>query len=184
MNRLATPAQLRASLLRWSLFLIPVVMLAGFVSGQVGGSAANNPWFEALAKPAIYPPPATFGIVWSALYFMMGLAFAMVCSAWGARWRPWAILAFLVQLALNLSWSPVFFAMHDIALAQAIILAMVVAIAVTIWLFWKVRRAAAWLLVPYLAWVCFASVLNWQFLQLNPDASAIDGNNAVQRIEF
>lgn len=184
MNRLATPAQLRASLLRWSLFLIPAVMLLGSLSGIVGGSGADGPWFAALEKPAIFPPPATFGIVWSALYFMMGLSLAMVCAAWGARWRPWAIAAFLVQFALNLSWSPVFFAMHDLVLAQVIIVAMIPAIGVTIWLFWKVRRAAAWLLVPYLAWVCFASLLNWQFLQLNPDASEIAESNAVQRIEL
>ena len=184
MNRLATPAQLRASLLRWSLFLIPVVMLLGSLSGIIGGSGADGPWFMALEKPAIFPPPATFGIVWTALYFMMGLAFAMVCSAWGARWRPWAILAFLVQFALNLAWSPVFFRLHDLVLAQVIIVAMIPAIAVTIWLFRKVRAAAAWLLVPYLAWVCFASVLNWQFLQLNPNADEIPETNAVQRIEL
>lgn len=184
MNRLASPAQLRASLLRWALFLIPLVMLLGFLSGQVAGSVASNPWFAALEKPAIYPPPATFGIVWSALYFMMGLALAMVCAAWGARWRPYAVVAFMVQFLLNLSWSPVFFAQHDIALAQAILVAMVVAVVVTIWLFAKVRKAAAWLLVPYLAWIVFAGVLNWQFLQLNPDASEVDANNAVQRMEL
>lgn len=184
MNRLASPAQLRASLLRWSLFLVPTVLLLGFLSGQVAGSAANNPWFEALAKPAIFPPPFLFGIVWSILYVMMGLAFAMVCAAWGARWRPYAVVAFLIQLALNLAWSPTFFAVHDIALAQGILVALDVAVIVTIWLFWKVRRAAAWLLVPYLAWILFASVLNWQFLQLNPDASEINPNNAVQTMEL
>lgn len=184
MKRLASPAQLRASLLRWSLFLIPLVMLLGFLSGQTAGSGPGNPWFDALQKPAIYPPPALFGIVWSALYFMMGLALAMVCAAWGARWRIYALLAFAVQLALNLSWSPVFFAMHDIVLAQAILVALVVVVVVTIWLFAKVRMAAAWLLVPYLAWILFASVLNWQFLQLNPQAGDIDANNAVQRIEL
>ncbi|MEO5705642.1 MAG: TspO/MBR family protein [Alteraurantiacibacter sp.] len=184
MNRLASPAQLRASLLRWSLFLVPTVLLLGFLSGQVAGSAADNPWFAALDKPTIFPPPIAFPIAWTILYAMMGLAFAMVCAAWGARWRPYAVVAFLIQLALNLAWSPTFFAMHDIALAQAILVALDVALIVTIWLFWKVRRGAAWLLLPYLAWILFASVLNWQFLQLNPDASEIDPNNAVQRIEL
>lgn len=183
MNRLASPAQLRASLLRWALFLIPLVMLLGFLSGRVGGDA-SSPWFMALEKPAIFPPPATFGIVWSALYFMMGLALAMIAAAWGARWRPYALIAFVIQLALNLVWSPVFFGLHDIKLAQVILVALVVAVVVTIWLFAKVRLAAAWLLVPYLAWIAFASVLNWQFMQLNPDAKGIDANNAVQRIEL
>ena len=80
MNRLASPTQLRASFLRWSLFVVPAVMLLGFLSGQVAGSTAESPWFISLEKPATFPPPATFGIVWSMLYFMMGVAFALVCS--------------------------------------------------------------------------------------------------------
>lgn len=184
MNRLASAAQLRASLLRWALFIVPTVMLLGFLSGQLAGSGAENPWFAALQKPALYPPPATFGIVWTVLYLMMGLSLAMVCAAWGARWRPYAVVALIVQLAINLAWSPVFFARHDIAAALGVIAALDVALLITIWLVWKVRRAAAWLLVPYLAWVLFATFLNWQFLQLNPNADDIGANNAVQRIEF
>ncbi len=184
MNRLASPSQLRASLLRWSLFLVPLVLLLGFASGQVAGSGADNPWFAALAKPRIYPPPAAFGIVWSVLYLMMGVALAMVCAAWGARWRPFALVAFGLQFALNLAWSPVFFARHDMALALAVLIALDVALLGTIWLFWKVRRAAALLLLPLLAWCLFATALNWQFLQLNPDISEADANNAVQRIEL
>lgn len=184
MNRLATPGQLRASLLRWSLFIVPVVVLLGFASGQMASSGPDNPWFAALEKPGTYPPPATFGYVWTILYVMMGVSFAMVCAAWGARWRPLAIVAFVVQLALNLAWSPVFFAMHEIELALAVLLALDVALMVTIWLFWRVRRAAAWLLVPYLLWCLFATLLNWQILDLNPNASEIDPNNAVQRIEL
>ncbi|TIX50471.1 TspO/MBR family protein [Alteraurantiacibacter aquimixticola] len=182
MNRLASPAQLRASLLRWSLFIVPVVVLAGFVSGQMAGSGADNPWFAALYKPAIYPPPITFGIVWGVLYVLMGVALAMVCAAWGARWRTLAILAFLVQFALNLAWSSVFFAMHDIELALIVIAALDVMLVLTIWLFWKVRRLAGLLLLPYLAWCLFATALTWQFLQLNPDASDVNANNAVQRV--
>ena len=184
MNRLASPGQLRASLLRWSLFIVPIVMLLGFASGQLAGSGADNPWFAALEKPGIYPPPAAFGIVWTILYLMMGVAFAMICSAWGARMRPYAIVAFVLQFALNLAWSPVFFAQHDITMALAIIVALDVALIGTIYLFWKVRRAAAWLMLPYLAWVLFATALNWQFLQLNPDAGDVSPNNAVQRIEL
>ncbi len=184
MNRLASPAQLRASLLRWSLFIVPIVVLLGFASGQMAGSGASNPWFAALEKPGIYPPPAAFGIVWTVLYIMMGAAMAMVCSAWGARWRPFAVVAFIIQFIVNLAWSPVFFAKHDIALALAIVAALDVAVLVTIWLFWKVRRAAAWLMLPYLAWILFATELNWQFLELNPNAGEINANNAVQRIEL
>ena len=183
MNRLASPAQLRASFFRWALFLVPTIVLLGFLSGQVGGSA-DSPWFAALEKPATFPPPATFGIVWSVLYAMMGVALALVCAAWGARFRTPAIIAFVVQLLINLAWSPVFFGEHQISTALAIILALDVAVIVTIALFWRVRRLAAVLLLPYLAWILFATLLNWQFLQFNPGADGADVSNAVQRIEL
>ena len=184
MNRLASPAQLRASVLRWTLFLVPSVILLGFLSGQYAGSTAGNPWFAALAKPAIYPPPAAFGIVWTVLYALMGFALALVCAAWGARYRMPAILAFALQFALNLAWSPVFFGEHQITTALAILVVLDVAVLLTLVLFWKVRRMAGLLLLPYLAWILFATVLNWQFLQLNPDADGARPSNAVQRIEL
>ncbi|MGX7895767.1 TspO/MBR family protein [Tsuneonella sp. HG222] len=184
MNRLASPSQLRASVLRWALFLVPTVMLLGYLSGVVGGSTADSPWFMSLDKPAIFPPPAAFGIVWSILYFLMGIALALVCAAWGARGRGLAIAAFVIQLALNLAWSPTFFAFHQITLALALLLAIDVAVLTTTILFFRVRRLAGWLLVPYLAWVLFATVLNWQFLQLNPDADGRDVSGSVQRIEL
>lgn len=182
MNRLASPAQLRASFLRWALFTVPLVLLLGFVSGQAG--SADSPWFAGLAKPAIFPPPATFGIVWSVLYALMGVALALVCAAWGARYRLPAILAFLVQLAINLAWSPVFFALHEISTALGVIIALDVAVLVTVALFWLVRRWAGILLLPYLAWILFATLLNWQFLELNRQADGKDSSYAVQRIEL
>ena len=184
MNRLASPAQLRASLVRWALFLVPAILLLGFLSGQYAGSTTDNPWFAALDKPAIYPPPVTFVIVWAALYALMGFALALVCSAWGARYRAPAILAFALQLALNLAWSPLFFAEHEITLALALLGALDLAVVLAIVLFWKVRRAAALLLLPYLAWILFATVLNWQFLELNPKADGAQVSNAVQRIDL
>lgn len=184
MNRLASPAQLRASFLRWSLFLVPLVVLLGFASGVVAGSTADSPWFAALEKPATFPPPATFGIVWTVLYVLMGFAFAMVCSAWGARWRVAAIVAFAIQLAVNLAWSPVFFGAHQITMALYVIVALDVLVIVTVVLFWKVRKAAALLLLPYLAWILFATVLNWQFLGLNRDLDGREVSSAVQRIEL
>lgn len=184
MNRLASPAQLRASFFRWALFIVPAVMLLGFLSGQMAGSTADSPWFIALDKPSTFPPPVTFGIVWTILYFLMGLALALVCAAWGARGRVWAIVAFVAQFALNLAWSPVFFAMHEIRAALVVIGVLDVLVIVTIALFWQVRRLAAWLMLPYLAWILFATVLNWQFLQLNPGADGTDVSGSVQRIEL
>ncbi|MCB2065165.1 MAG: tryptophan-rich sensory protein [Erythrobacter sp.] len=182
MNRLASPAQLRASLIRWLLFLVPLVMLLGFLSSQFG--SANTPWFAALAKPATFPPPATFGIVWTVLYVMMGAALAMVCAAWGSRGRGLAIVAFVVQFALNLAWSPTFFGAHQIANALWLLVALDVTLLLTVVLFVRVRKWAGVLLLPYLAWVLFATLLNWQFLQLNPDAAEFHESGAVQTIQL
>lgn len=184
MNRLASPAQLRASYMRWALFLVPLVVLLGLMSGWISGSTADSPWFAALTKPAIFPPPLVFPIVWTVLYILMGLAVARVCSAWGARWRGPAIFAFVLQLAVNLAWSPVFFGEHEISIGLYVILILDVLAIVTVWLFWRVRRMAAWLMLPYLAWILFATVLNWQFLRLNPDLDGVDVSGAVQRIEI
>ena len=183
MNRLASPAQLRASFVRWALFLVPAVMLLGFLSGRFGGQA-QDPWFLALEKPAIFPPPAIFGVVWPILYVLMGFAAATICAAWGSRYRLPAILAFVLQLLVNLAWTPVFFGEHEMTFALYVIIALDVAVVVTIMLFWKVRSAAAWLLLPYLAWILFATVLNYELLRLNPEADGVEGSYPVQRIEL
>ena len=184
MNRLASPAQLRASFVRWALFLVPSVLLLGFLSGRLGGEAASDPWFMALDKPDIFPPPVAFGIVWPILYVLMGFAVATVCAAWGSRYRLPAILAFVLQLLVNLAWTPVFFGEHEITFALYVILVLDVAVFVTIVLFWQVRRMAALLLLPYLAWILFAAVLNYEFLRLNPDADGVEGSYAVERFEL
>lgn len=183
MNRLASPAQLRASFFRWALFAVPLVLLLGFVSGKAG-SPAGSAWFAALAKPSTFPPPAVFPIVWAALYALMGVALALVCAAWGARFRTAAIALFVVQLAFNLAWSPVFFGLHQIKIALAVILALDVAALIATALFWRVRRLAGWLMVPYVLWILFATLLNWQFLELNPQADGAKASYAVQRIEL
>jgi tryptophan-rich sensory protein len=185
MNMLASRGQLRASFIRWALFVVPVVLLLGFLSGQMAGSGPGNLWFDYLEKPAIYPPPATFGIVWTILYIMIGVAVALVCAAWGARGRTAALIVFAVHFLLNLAWSPTFFAFHQISLALGIIVGMIVTLLPAIWLFWKVRPLAGALLLPYLAWIVFAAALNWQFLQLNPEADGVDEPyKAVQRYEI
>ena len=172
MTELASPGQLRASLLRWSLFLAPLLLLLGTISGMMSNSGENNFWFAGLEKPAIYPPPATFGIVWTVLYLLMGVALAMVVTARGAPGRTLAMGVFVVQFLLNLAWSPVFFGMQLLVPGFYLLLAIDVAVLLTVVLFYRVRPLAAWLLVPYLAWVLFAAVLNWQFVQANPEEAA------------
>lgn len=184
MRYLASPAQLRASLLRWSLFTVPAVLGLGFLSSLVANAGPGNPWFAALEKPALYPPPATFGIVWSVLYVVIGVALAMVGSARGAAGRATGMALFIIQMVFNLAWSPVFFALHEMAVAFAIILAMIGLTAAMIPVFWRVRPIAGALLLPYLAWLCFASVLNYQFLALNPMADGARNSGAAVRVQI
>jgi tryptophan-rich sensory protein len=184
MTVLASHAQLRASFLRWALFLVPLVLLLGFLSGKVSGSSAQNQWFAALEKPVLYPDPIAFPIVWTTLYVLMGLAAALVCSAWGARWRGLALVLFAIQLGINLAWSPVFFQLHQIQNALYVIAALDGAVLLTLIVFFVVRKLAGVLLLPYLAWVAFATFLNWQILVLNPDANSYETSAPVQRVEL
>lgn len=183
MNAIASRSQLRASFLRWALLTVPAVLLLGFMAGRLGGDA-NSLWFQSLVKPAIFPPPIWFGIVWSILYIMLGFALALVCAAWGARGRAAAIAIFLIQLAVNMAWSPVFFGQHQITAGLIIISVLDVLVIITVLLFWRVRKLAAVLMLPYLAWILFATVLNYEFLRLNPDADGVQPSGAVQRMEF
>lgn len=169
MSELASPGQLRAALLRWSLFLAPLLLLLGTLSGALSGSGSGSPWFLGLEKPSIYPPPATFGIAWTVLYLLMGVALAMIVTARGAAGRRAAIAMFAVQFLLNLAWSPVFFGMQQLSAALILLVVIDLAVIVTVWLFCKVRPLAAYLLLPYLAWALFATALNYQFLAANPE---------------
>lgn len=182
MSEIASPGQLRAAFLRWALVLVPGVLLLGFLSGAMAGSGADNPWFEGLVKPSLYPPPAAFGIVWSVLYVMMGLAATVVITARGAAGRGAALGAFAIQLLLNLAWSPLFFAMHDMDGSLLLLIGIDVAVLLTVFLFWRVRPLAGMLLLPYLAWVLFATVLNWQFIAANPDGGM--GGGVESSVDF
>lgn len=184
MTLLASSGQLRASFLRWALVCVPGVVLLGFLSGTAAQSGPQNPWFAALVKPAAYPPPAAFGIVWTILYVLMGLALAVVLAARGARGRGLAALFFLVQFALNLAWSPVFFGAHQLTGGLIVIGLLDIAVIVTIALFWKVRPVAAMLLVPYLAWILFATYLNFSFLQANPGMDGVERSGAAVRYKL
>lgn len=184
MNLLASSGQLRASFMRWALVCVPVVVLLGFLSGKVSQSGPENPWFAGLVKPAVYPPPATFAIVWTVLFTLMGLALAFVLSARGARGRGVAVLAFVVQFALCLAWSPVFFGAHMLTGSLIVIALLDVAVVVTLGVFWRVRPKAALLMLPYLAWILFATYLNFAFLQANPTMDGATGNGAVVRYQI
>lgn len=173
MSGIASRAQLRASFLRYALFTVPAVLLLGTVSGRLSNSGYGNLWFDALAKPEFMPPGWAFGAAWTLLYILLGLVLAMLLHARGARNRGAAIGLFLVQLALNYAWSPVFFAFHQPVAALAIVAAMIVLTLALIVLLWRIRPLAALLLVPYLAWLGFAAALNYRIVELNPDAATL-----------
>ena len=182
MNVLASPQQLRASFLRWALFMVPLIMLVGFAAGQLGGP--DTPWFAGLAKPAIYPPPVVFGIVWSILFVMIGLSLAIVASAWGAAGRGIALAAFAIHFIVNQSWTAVFFGMQEMMAALMILGIGIGSLAVAMALVFRVRRMAAALLLPYFAWLCFAAVLNYQFITINPDGGARGASGSETRVEL
>ncbi|WP_296715901.1 TspO/MBR family protein [Erythrobacter sp.] len=182
MNVLASKKQLRASFLRWALFLVPLVLLIGFAAGQLGGP--DTPWFAGLEKPAIYPPPAAFGIVWTILFVMIGLSLALVASAWGASGRGLALVVFALHFIGTQAWTGVFFGLRDMNAAMAVLGYGVVSLVVALVLIWRVRRAAGLLLLPYLAWLCFASALNYQFIVANPDGGQRGASGAETRVEL
>lgn len=173
MSEIASRGQLRMSFLRWALLTVPLVFFLGFLSGRLAGSSEANPWYDAISKPAIMPPGWAFGVAWSVLYVMLGVALAMVLSARGAKWRSVGVALFALQFAINLAWSPLFFAAHQVLAAFVLILFMLAGAIATTIVFGRVRTAAAWLMVPYLAWLSFASILNWQIHVLNPNAETL-----------
>lgn len=184
MTELASADQLRSSFLRWALVLVPGVLVLGFFSGQLAGSGPGNPWFDALQKPSIYPPASVFGPVWTVLYALMGLAIAIVVGARGAAWRGKAIGLFVVQLVLNLAWSPLFFAAHQITGSLILLVALDLVVIATIAVFWRVRPVAGLLLLPYLAWIMFATYLTFEFRQANPQADGQQVTGAATRIQI
>ena len=184
MTGLASRQQLRAALLRWLLVLVPGCILLGFASSALAGGGPGDPWFQALARPAIYPPGIAFPIVWTVLYVLMGVAAALVAVAHGAWGRGPALGAFAAQLVVNLAWAPLFFGAHRIGLAFALQLVLDALVAVCIVFFARVRPLAAWLMAPYLVWCLFATVLCWQVLSLNPWADGAAGPPAALRLRI
>lgn len=153
-----------------------LLALAGFVAlclavAAAGGAVTSTSvgtWYAALDKPAFNPPNWVFGPVWTLLYLMMALAAWRVWRLAGERGVRAALGLWALQLALNLTWSYVFFGARMIGAALAEIAVLLVAIIATLALFWRLDRIAGALLVPYAAWVAFAMVLNAALWRLNP----------------
>lgn len=184
MSQLASPGQLRMSFLRVALVTVPLILFLGILSGALAGSGFANSWFAALAKPAAMPPGWVFPVAWTILYILIGFALAMIVWARGASGRGIAIGLFALQFALNLAWSPTFFAAHKMGAAFAIILLMIVATIATTLAFARIRSRAALLMLPYLAWLCFAAWLNHSIEVLNPGAETLAPAGASTQVQL
>lgn len=145
-------------------------LVVAFAAAAIGGfaSASAGEFYRDLVRPSWAPPGWLFGPVWSVLYLLMGVAAWLVWRARGFAGASSALLAFLVQLAANALWTWLFFVWRQGGLAFAEILVLWVLILVTIRLFWRVSALAGALLLPYLAWVSFASALTLATWRLNP----------------
>jgi benzodiazapine receptor len=153
---------------RWFVlvFWLVVVAAVAFI-----GSSVTLPkiptWYAGLTKPSFTPPNALFGPVWTVLYAMMAVAVWRIGAAAETAARKRTIALFVVQLALNSIWSLVFFGLESPKAALAVIVALLISLVTTLAAFWRIDRMAGLLLVPYLAWVCFATALNGAIVELN-----------------
>ncbi len=142
-------------------------LLACFAASSLGAFFGPGEWYASLRKPAWNPPGWVFGPVWTVLYTMMAVSAWLVWrqGGWSRQRKP--LLIFLGQLALNALWTPLFFGLHRPGLAFGEIILLWLAILATWRAFRLVHRGAAWLLVPYLAWVSFAAALNFTLWRMN-----------------
>ncbi len=148
------------SLCAWLLICqIPAVLGSLFVRGGME-------WYQTLSHPPFTPPNALFGIAWSVLYVLLGIsAFLLVGNRWKERAKLTALL--FIQLILNAMWTPVFFGLNHLSGALVVVIVMLVQ---ALWLAacaWKQSKAAVWLMVPYLGWLCFATYLTAAHWALN-----------------
>lgn len=141
--------------------------LAGII-GSVFTAPAVTGWYAGVAKPALNPPAWIFAPVWTTLFALMGIAAFLV---WRKGWQRQdvkvALSVFLCQLVLNTLWSIIFFGLQSPGGALVEIVLLWLAILVTMVVFYKASKPAAWLLVPYILWVSFAIYLNWSIWALN-----------------
>ncbi len=138
------------------------------VIGSLFTVPAIGSWYQFLNKPAFSPPNWLFGPVWTALYLLMGISLYLIWSnGLSRRGAKFAFWFFIAHLLINLRWSVVFFGLHNISFAFVVILILLAMIVVLIKLFRPLNRLASNLLIPYLVWVSFATILNYYLMVLN-----------------
>lgn len=141
-------------------------LLLSFIPAMIGAATPPDDWYAGLVKPQFNPPSWVFGPVWTALYTLMAAAAWLVYRAAPVGFKT-AHGLFAAQLAANAAWSPLFFGLHSPSLALACIIVLDVLVVLLLWRFWRWRRLAGVLLVPYLAWLGFATALNGAIVALN-----------------
>ncbi len=148
------------------LMLVGLVGLSLLAGAAGGGVTAQNiyPWYQSLVRPPGVPPNELFGPLWTALDIAMGVA---AWRIWRRAGRNQALWLWGWQLLVNAIWPPVFFGLHALGAALAVVLVLVVLITLTVRAFARIDRIAAWLMVPYLGWVSYASYMNLGFWWLN-----------------
>ena len=152
---------------RLGLLLALAVCLGVGGLGALATTPAIDGWYRTLSRPAWTPPDAVFGPVWTLLYVLMAVAAWLVWKGTNARAARLPLVAFATQLALNAGWSWLFFGAQEPGWAAGEIVALLAAIIGTTVLFFGHRPAAGWLMVPYAAWVAFATALNLAIWRLN-----------------
>jgi tryptophan-rich sensory protein len=157
----------------WKIALLCVIAieLFGGASGWISNSGYGNSWFDALQKPSFMPPGWLFGVVWPILYALLGISVAMILAEPPSDRRRNGLILFFVQLVLNFAWSPIFFGAHDMKLGRIVIFLMAALAAAAAGQFFRIRKAAGLLMIPYLAWLVFAATLNSTIERLNPNAN-------------
>jgi len=152
-------------------FLVLIGFIAACTLAALTGALFRpGEWYERLVKPGWRPPNWLFAPVWSLLYLMIAVSGWLVWREAGVSGAAGPLAIYALQLGLNAAWTPVFFGIHRIGLGFATICLLWLAIVATIVAFYPVSAAAAFLLLPYLAWVTFAAALNHGIWRLNRDA--------------
>lgn len=145
---------------------ITIPLLIGGISGFDTATSIND-WYVGINKPSFNPPNYLFGPVWTTLYILMGISFYRILQASQSEIRTKAIIVFCFQLVLNFCWSFLFFKFQLLDISFIEIIMMWISIATMIYTFSKIDKTAAYLQIPYLLWVSFASVLNGSIWYLN-----------------
>jgi benzodiazapine receptor len=138
----------------------------GAIAGLFTADAVPE-WYETLNRPSFNPPNWLFGPVWTTLYIFLGISLFLIWKQSASKERNLAIFVFLLQQALNFGWSFIFFYFNLIGFALIEIILLWISIVIMIVLFYKIKPMAAYINIPYLIWVTFATILNASYYLLN-----------------